>query len=302
MNADERIRRAELRVPVSEASDDTFEATVLTDIEVLTAATRMITQATGVVGIGSPRASLESNFALRCLVGPHSFFAGFGEGERRLVDRALEVVRDGPAPVATLKQIEESDAVLVLGEDVLNTAPRGGAGAAPVGAAAADGDRRHAEGAPLGRRRRAAGHDRTKGTALPGHGGRDGDRRHRERGLPWGARRHRSSGLRRGGGAGPPLASLQLPLPDEGRPLDGTPSAVRDLARRVAASLLAAERPLVVAGTSLGSEALLRAAADIAGPCGQRARRRACTSPYPSATVWASPFWVAATWRMPSRN
>ncbi|PXC06449.1 NADH-quinone oxidoreductase subunit G, partial [Pseudomonas aeruginosa] len=34
-----------------------------------------------VVGIGSPRASLESNFALRELVGEGNFYSGFNEGE-----------------------------------------------------------------------------------------------------------------------------------------------------------------------------------------------------------------------------
>src|SRR5512142_72576 len=36
------------------------------------------------IGIGSPRASLESNFALRTLVGPENFYQGIPESERRL--------------------------------------------------------------------------------------------------------------------------------------------------------------------------------------------------------------------------
>ena len=37
------------------------------------------------IGIGSPRASLEANFALRALVGPANFYAGFSESEHDLL-------------------------------------------------------------------------------------------------------------------------------------------------------------------------------------------------------------------------
>jgi NADH-quinone oxidoreductase subunit G len=38
-----------------------------------------------VIGIGSPRASLEANFALRTLVGPDRFHSGMADDEARLV-------------------------------------------------------------------------------------------------------------------------------------------------------------------------------------------------------------------------
>jgi NADH-quinone oxidoreductase subunit G len=77
-----------------------------------------------VIGIGSPRASVEANFALRELVGPDRFFAGVADGEWRLMNRALDLLRHSAAPAASLRRIERSDAVLVLGEDPTNTAPR----------------------------------------------------------------------------------------------------------------------------------------------------------------------------------
>ena len=76
------------------------------------------------IGIGSPRASLESNFALRALVGPERFFAGVRDVERQLTATMLEILRNGPARSPSLREIEHSDAVLVLGEDVTQTAPR----------------------------------------------------------------------------------------------------------------------------------------------------------------------------------
>jgi NADH-quinone oxidoreductase subunit G len=76
------------------------------------------------IGIGSPRASLEANFVLRELVGPDRFFAGVADTEWRLVSRALDFLRHSAAPSASLRRVERSDAVLVLGEDLTNTAPR----------------------------------------------------------------------------------------------------------------------------------------------------------------------------------
>ncbi len=75
------------------------------------------------VGIGSPRASLESNFALRELVGPDNFYAGVSSREHALVKTALEILENGPARTPSLHDIEQADAVLVLGEDLTNTAP-----------------------------------------------------------------------------------------------------------------------------------------------------------------------------------
>ncbi|MCC6343572.1 MAG: NADH-quinone oxidoreductase subunit NuoG [Bryobacterales bacterium] len=77
----------------------------------------------GVIGIGSPRATLESNFALRAMVGADRFYAGISGTEARLWKLVLEVLR-GPARTPSLREIEASDAVFILGEDVTNVAPR----------------------------------------------------------------------------------------------------------------------------------------------------------------------------------
>ncbi|MGH9416242.1 MAG: molybdopterin-dependent oxidoreductase, partial [Terriglobales bacterium] len=74
------------------------------------------------IGIGSPRASVESNFALRRLVGPECFYAGMPPGQLELARRMLELLRVFPAP--SLRQIEHADAALVLGEDLTQTAAR----------------------------------------------------------------------------------------------------------------------------------------------------------------------------------
>jgi NADH-quinone oxidoreductase subunit G len=76
-----------------------------------------------IIGIGSPRASLEANFGLRELVGADSFFAGMATAEADCLAEILKPYRAG-LPAARLSEIETADAVLVLGEDVSNTAPR----------------------------------------------------------------------------------------------------------------------------------------------------------------------------------
>jgi NADH-quinone oxidoreductase subunit G len=76
-----------------------------------------------VIGIGSPRASIQSNFALKSLVGADNFYHGVSDNEHDIAELAIEILR-GPTPSATIKEVENADAVLVLGEDLTNTAPR----------------------------------------------------------------------------------------------------------------------------------------------------------------------------------
>lgn len=75
------------------------------------------------VGIGSPRASLEANYALSCLVGKENFFSGISRKEHELTKTALHILVNGSAHSPSLKEIEKADAVLILGEDITNTAP-----------------------------------------------------------------------------------------------------------------------------------------------------------------------------------
>lgn len=76
------------------------------------------------IGIGSPRASLEANFALQKLVGRDRFFAGVESKEWTLLTEMVKILQAGPALSPSLHEIEHSDVVLILGEDVTNSAPR----------------------------------------------------------------------------------------------------------------------------------------------------------------------------------
>jgi NADH-quinone oxidoreductase subunit G len=76
------------------------------------------------IAIGSPRASLEANFALRTLAGAERFYSGMADHESPLMDLAIEILRRGPSRTPSIKEIEASDAVFILGEDVTSVAPR----------------------------------------------------------------------------------------------------------------------------------------------------------------------------------
>jgi len=76
------------------------------------------------IGIGSPRASLEANFALRTLVGEENFFLGLEDTEHILLNTIVELMRHGGIYSPSLREVEQADAVLILGEDVTHSAPR----------------------------------------------------------------------------------------------------------------------------------------------------------------------------------
>ncbi|MGD8624156.1 MAG: NADH-quinone oxidoreductase subunit NuoG [Anaerolineae bacterium] len=206
-----------------------------------------------VIGIGSSRASLEANFVLRALVGPENFHLGLSATESRLLARARQVLQAGPARLASLRDAARADAVLVLGEDVSNTAPR-------LALALRQAVRQ--QPMAIARRLKIPEWEDTavreaiqdeKGPlylAVP-HGTRLDD---------LATRTYRA--------APDDLARLGFAV---AHALDHTAPAVGDLpdevaalAQEIAEALGAAERPLIVSGTGCGSEALLQAAANVA--------------------------------------
>ena len=80
--------------------------------------------AKGIVGVGSPRASLEDNYALRHLVGADHFYSGMSAPDTSASQAALRVLRENAAHITNMREVEDCDAVLLLGEDVTQFAPR----------------------------------------------------------------------------------------------------------------------------------------------------------------------------------
>ncbi|MCK9817375.1 NADH-quinone oxidoreductase subunit G [Pseudomonas chlororaphis] len=206
-----------------------------------------------IVGIGSPRASLESNFALRELVGAEHFYSGIEASELERIRLVLQVLNDSPLPVPNMRDIEDHDAIFVLGEDLTQTAAR----------------------VALALRQSVKGKAEEMADAM--------------RVQPWLDAAVKNIGQH----ALNPLFIASLAetklddvaeecvhaAPDDlarigfavAHALDASAPAVEgldsealELAKRIADALLAAKRPLIIAGTSLGSKALIEAAANIA--------------------------------------
>ena len=117
VNSMRRIRTALFRPRAGEAAES------LTAKAALEHAAKMLAEAHGIIGIGSPRASLETNFALRTLVGQDRFCMGLSRFQKALYDAAFALMKNSPARQASLHDVEQSDAVFILGEDLTNTAP-----------------------------------------------------------------------------------------------------------------------------------------------------------------------------------
>lgn len=117
VNSKERIRHPLIRHEGSGAADG------ITIEETLQHLLKLLYFGAKVIGIGSPRASLEANFTLRSLVGPEHFFCGLPEKSLDLVTMMADILRSVPARSPSLSDVAESDAVFVLGEDVTNTSP-----------------------------------------------------------------------------------------------------------------------------------------------------------------------------------
>lgn len=76
-----------------------------------------------VATIGSPRASLESNFALMTLFGQENFYHGISATEQSIIQTIIDIYKNGPVHSPSLKEMEKADAIFILGEDLTNTAP-----------------------------------------------------------------------------------------------------------------------------------------------------------------------------------
>lgn len=81
-------------------------------------------KANRVIGIGSPRASIETNFALSSLVGKENFCSGLDLAEQNRIELVLDILQNSGLHTPALRDIEKQDAIFILGEDVTQTAPR----------------------------------------------------------------------------------------------------------------------------------------------------------------------------------
>ena len=116
VNSEQRVRHAAVK-----ASDGVFEyGSASAALE----KAKEIAQSDNLVGIASPRASLEANHALHELVGEDNYCRGLSESDRIATDQACSILMKGGFNVPTVTEVEEADVVFVVGDDISNTAPR----------------------------------------------------------------------------------------------------------------------------------------------------------------------------------
>ncbi|OLO05756.1 NADH-quinone oxidoreductase subunit NuoG [Salinicola socius] len=229
--------------------------------EALDRAADTLRAARRVIGIGSPRASLESNHRLRQMVGDANFSTGIEAGELARIQRMEALNREAGLATPSLREIEQCDAILVLGEDLIQSAAR-------VALSVRQAVR--SKGAELGEARgipewnaeavktiaQDAGHplfvvtpDVTKLDGIATYAGRLAP-----------------DDIARLGFAVAHALDSTAPA------VDGLDAATSQWVERIADALLAAKKPLVIAGESLGSMAILEAAGNIARALGRRQR------------------------------
>ena len=117
VNDKKRIGKAKLRAKKNGIQDEIINEILFSTLAEYFSKDRKI------IGIGSPRASIESNYALSMLVGKENFYHGISKKEQELTKTVLKFLQNSGVLSPSLKQIEKADAIIVLGEDIINTAP-----------------------------------------------------------------------------------------------------------------------------------------------------------------------------------
>lgn len=247
VNSDQRVREPLIRDP---GTGELGEASLGVAIKCVASA---IKKGNRVLGIGSPRASVEGNFVLRELVGADNFFAGVSQSDFALVATTLEIMQGGAARSPSLKEVGSADAVLLLGEDPSDTAPmlaltlRQSVRQQPIREAVAAGIPQWHDLAVRNLLQEQRG---PLFIATPGTTRLDDIATETYRAAP--------DDIARLG------CAVAHELDQNAPAVPGLAEEIAALAQRIAEALKKAEQPMVVSGTGAGSEAVLHAAADVA--------------------------------------
>ncbi len=107
------------RPAISDLTDESLGLSRLT-----AAACDVVSNKALMVGIGSPRASLENNYTLQQFVGADNYYLGVSAAEHRIHTRLAQIISSHALNICSVKQAEKADLIVVLGEDIAETAPR----------------------------------------------------------------------------------------------------------------------------------------------------------------------------------
>ncbi|MDQ9011218.1 NADH-quinone oxidoreductase subunit NuoG [Acinetobacter gerneri] len=203
-----------------------------------------------VLGIGSPRASLESNYALRELVGQDNYSTGMSQKEQNLVELAASIMQTEGIYNPNMREIESYDAVLILGEDLTQTAPRMALSvrqSAKNKAKQMAADRRTQDW--LAEPVKRIGQDAKSPVYILA------------------ATQTRLADIAEGEVVASPndIARLGFAVAAsvKGETVNGLDDAAKAFAQTIAETLKAAKKPLIIAGTSLQDPAIMEAAAEL---------------------------------------
>ncbi|UUD64254.1 NADH-quinone oxidoreductase subunit NuoG [Pseudomonas seleniipraecipitans] len=225
-----------------------------------------------VIGIGSPRASLEGNFALRELVGEADFYSGITAGEQANIRLIRNILQNGPLPVPTLRDIEDHDAAFVLGEDLTQTAARIALGLRQSVKGKAT---EIAAGAKIPDWHMAAVQNVAQNALNPLFIASVTATRLDD--IAEQCVHAAPDDLARIGFAVAHAIDPSAPA------VNGLDGEAAELVQRIATALLDAKRPLIVSGASLGNRALIEAAANIASALKNREKNASISLVVPEA-------------------
>jgi NADH-quinone oxidoreductase subunit G len=116
VNGDQRIKKAK---GISQASPEK-----LTRLDVSKSLAHF--RGKRLMGIGSARASLEANFYLKQIVGEENFSAGYNAKEMAVAREHQQLLSNNftKDKMLSLREIEQCDFILLIGEDLTKTSPR----------------------------------------------------------------------------------------------------------------------------------------------------------------------------------
>ncbi|MCR1828597.1 NADH-quinone oxidoreductase subunit NuoG [Pseudomonas oleovorans] len=225
-----------------------------------------------VIGIGSPRASLESNFALRELVGADNFYSGIAASELANIRLIRDILQNGPLPTPTLRDVELHDAIFVLGEDLTQTAARM---ALALRQAVKGKATEIAAGARIQDWHMAAVQNVAQHALHPLFIASVAETRLDD--VAEQCVHAAPADLARIGFAVAHAIDPSAPT------VDGLDAEAQALVQRIADALINAQRPLIVSGASLGDKALIEAAANIASALKNREKNGSLSLVVPEA-------------------
>lgn len=225
-----------------------------------------------VIGIGSPRASLEANFALRELVGANNFYSGIAAGELANIRLIRDILQNGPLPTPTLRDVELHDAIFVLGEDLTQTAARL---ALALRQAVKGKATEIAAGARIQDWHMAAVQNVAQHALHPLFIASVAETRLDD--IAEQCVHAAPADLARIGFAVAHAIDPSAPA------VDGLDAEAGELVQRIADALINAKRPLIVSGASLGDKALIEAAANVANALKNREKNGSLSLVVPEA-------------------